>query len=232
MSRRYFLEASIVDSKTHLAGDEAKHLAKVLRARPGEQVTLFAGDGLEHLAQILSVGKSQIELGILSSEEVSRESPRFLRLAVALPKGDRQRFLIEKCVELGVSQIVPLVAARSVAQPSGKALQRCRRYVIESAKQCGRNQLLRIDEACTAEQFWNQETTGRRLVAHPYGEGLTKFNALSGEDEVTIAVGPEGGFTDDEIAGAQSAGWTLLHLGPRILRVETAAFCVAARLLD
>ncbi|MEO1973203.1 MAG: RNA methyltransferase PUA domain-containing protein [Pirellulaceae bacterium] len=66
MSRRYFLEASIVDSKTHLAGDEAKHLAKVLRARPGEQVTLFAGDGLEHLAQILSVGKSQIELGILS----------------------------------------------------------------------------------------------------------------------------------------------------------------------
>jgi 16S rRNA (uracil1498-N3)-methyltransferase len=155
-----------------------------------------------------------------------------LCLAIALPRGDRQRFLIEKCVELGVAQIVPLIAERSVAQPVGNALDRCRRYVIEASKQCGRNHLLRIEGACRANDFWNRETSRRRLIAHPYGEDLAECSALSDQTELTIAIGPEGGFADEEIACARDLGWSLLQLGPRILRVETAAFYVAARLLD
>jgi 16S rRNA (uracil1498-N3)-methyltransferase len=154
---------------------------------------------------------------------VDRELPFALTLGVALPKGDRQRWIVEKAVELGVTRLVPLITERSEKLGSEKLT----RYVIEASKQCGRNRLMEIAPA----QSWTDwlvsraETAPlpiRAWVAHPTGRGLTAAD-VSQPGPTLVAIGPEGGLTDEEVAEATGAHWELIGLGPRILRIETAA---------
>jgi 16S rRNA (uracil1498-N3)-methyltransferase len=165
----------------------------------------------------------------LARREVNRELSREFVLGVALPKGDRQRWLIEKAVELGVTRLIPLQTARGVAQPTDQALKRCRRTVIEASKQCGRNRLMDIAAAQPVTAFLAHAPQGLlRLVAHP-GPGARPLSHVLAEvplAPLVAAVGPEGGFTSAEIAAARD--WQLVSLGPRILRVETAAVALAA----
>ena len=102
-------------------------------------VTLWDGTGTECEAQVAEVSRHDITLRILRRSQVDRESPVLLTIAVALPKGNRQHFLIEKCVELGVHAVIPIETSFSVARPNDHVLARCRRYVLEASKQCGRN---------------------------------------------------------------------------------------------
>jgi 16S rRNA (uracil1498-N3)-methyltransferase len=251
MTDRYFVEPPITADRPVLAGPEAHHLIHVMRARPGERVVLFDGSGAEFPAVVERVGRAEVALAVLSRQEVDRELPVHLTLGVALPKGDRQKWLVEKAVELGVGRIVPLKTARAVAQPGQQALQRLRRTVIEASKQCGRNRLMEIVEP----QAWADFLSGSRdvpcrLLAHPHSAadatgdcpnfrptkmGLSpsevpqlSFRRPLAADCVLLAVGPEGGFTDEEVALAMAAGWRTVHLGPRILRVETAALLLVA----
>lgn len=229
MADRYFVDKSISADRVTLGGAEAHHLIHVMRATAGTRVTLFDGSGDEFMGAVARVGRSEVELAILAREPIDRELPFDLTLGVALPKGDRQKWLVEKAVELGVTRIVPLRTERAVAQPVEQALARLRRTVIEASKQCGRNRLLRIDEP----QSWPEFLEGAagaacRLLAHP-GHNNQAQRTLSTDDGAAIAaIGPEGGFTDDEVAPAASAGWQIVDLGPRILRVETAAILLAA----
>jgi 16S rRNA (uracil1498-N3)-methyltransferase len=241
MVDRYFSDEPISADHVTLAGPEAHHLIHVMRAAPGMQVTLFDGGGDEFTATIVRVGRSDVELSILARERVNRELPLDLTLGVALPKGDRQKWLVEKAVELGVARIVPLRTRRGVAQPVEQVLARLRRAVIEASKQCGRNRLLRID----SPQSWPDFVTGAagaacRLLAHPGGETASAIvlpahslpSGCKGEPilckMVFLAVGPEGGFDDEEVALAVAASWRPVDLGPRILRVETAAILLTA----
>jgi 16S rRNA (uracil1498-N3)-methyltransferase len=137
--------------------------------------------------------------------------------------------------------LVPLFTERGVAQPSAAALDRLRRSVIEASKQCGRNRLMQIAPAQLLSAWIAQSAMPsagalaggsppletRRLIAHPVGQPLASIN-LSQSLATYLAVGPEGGFTDDEVAAAQAATWQTVDLGPRILRVETAAAALAA----
>src|ERR1700759_1838130 len=118
MSDRFFISDPIRGDAVTLSGADAHHLAHVMRAEVGETVTLFDGSGSELLARIQSIGKREVELTIVERREVNRESATKLTLAVALPKGDRQRWLVEKAVELGVHALVPLETERGVAQPT------------------------------------------------------------------------------------------------------------------
>lgn len=229
MSQRFYVESLITSDRTRLDGAEAHHLIHVMRAKPGANVVLFDGSGQEFQAQIERVDRASVELRVLSSQSVDRESPRELTLAVALPKGDRQRWLIEKATELGVTRVVPLKTERGVAQPEDRALARLRRAVIEASKQCGRNVIMEIAPAAGLDSLL--ETTAHascRLIAHPCGESLPTPGLTS---PTVAAIGPEGGFTDAEVQRATSAGWQTVGLGPRILRLETAALMVAARLV-
>jgi 16S rRNA (uracil1498-N3)-methyltransferase len=175
-----------------------------------------------------SVGRSEVLVRVLARAHVDRELPRHLTLAVSLPKGDRQRWLVEKATELGVGRIVPLMTARSVAQPVATALARLRRAVIEASKQCGRNRLMEVAEAQKWSDFVRAAPTKAiRWIAHRSPTVDKPAIARAGED-VVVAIGPEGGFTDDEVAAALAAGWSQLDLGPRVLRVETAAIAIAA----
>jgi 16S rRNA (uracil1498-N3)-methyltransferase len=227
MADRYYLEQPITEQKALLDGAEAHHLIHVLRAKSGSRVTLFDGSGAEFTAEISKVSRSSVELDVIERLEIDRELPFDLTIAVALPKGDRQRWLVEKAVELGVGRIVPLRTERSVAQPVDKALTRLRRSVIEASKQCGRNRLLRIEPPQDWPDFVTAETSAScRLLAHPgCGEELP-CRQIS--EDVLLAIGPEGGFTDAEVELAVAAGWQPVSLGPRILRIETAAITLAA----
>ena len=109
MADRYFVESPIAGDQARLCGAESHHLAHVMRAKPLDEVVLFDGSGAEFLARVERVGRSEIELAVLSRAAVNREARTPLTLAVALPKGDRQRWLVEKAVELGVARLVPLV---------------------------------------------------------------------------------------------------------------------------
>ena len=151
MSDRYFVEQPITADRAMLVGPEAHHLIHVMRLRPGQQTTLFDGSGREFTALVKRVGRTEVELTITAQEEIDRELPLRLVLGVALPKGDRQKWLVEKAVELGVARLGALETARGVAQPVEQALGRLRRAVIEASKQCGRNRLLEI----AAPQRWS-----------------------------------------------------------------------------
>jgi len=156
-----------------------------------------------------------------------------LTLAVALPKGDRQKWLVEKATELGVTRLIPLVTERGVAQPTEAALERLRRSVIEASKQCGRNRLMEIGAPCAASECFAQASAEAiHIVADPTGESLVaqSWSRRAGTTATPMiaAVGPEGGFTPEEVAAAQVAGWRLVSLGSRVLRVETAAIALAA----
>jgi 16S rRNA (uracil1498-N3)-methyltransferase len=233
MADRYYCDVPITTDRAELKGPEAHHLLHVIRARVGDRVTLFDGSGCEFPAVVERLGRADVELAVLDRVAVDRELPMELVLAVALPKGERQKWLVEKVVELGVARLVPLVTARGVAQPWGQAVDRLRRGVIEASKQCGRNRLMEIGFPKAWPEFLDAtEQIPCRWLAHPHTAAGTVVGSGGGWDRggksITLAVGPEGGFTDEEVAAAVAAGWQTVDLGPRTLRVETAAIALAA----
>lgn len=230
MSQRYFVEVPIEDEHVELAGSEAHHLLHVMRCRLGEKVVLFDGRGAEFDATVTQLGRSVVRLMVIAKRLVDRELTVALHLGVALPKGDRQRWLIEKAVELGVTRLTPLVTTRGVAQPTETALERLQRAGIEAAKQCGRNRLMEIAEPIDLAAFCQRLPSDQtRWLAHVAGQPLGKQAFPSSlPASISAAVGPEGGFTDQEVQTACGLGWQAVTLGTRILRVETAAIALAA----
>jgi 16S rRNA (uracil1498-N3)-methyltransferase len=235
MADRYFVESPIEGSQARLVGGEAHHLAHVMRAKVGHEVTLFDGSGAEFPARVERIERAEIVLAVPERREVSRELPFELTLAVALPKGDRRRWLVEKAVELGVTRLLPLQVERAIGQDVGAA--RLRQTVIEASKQCGRNRLLEIAEPAPLAGVL--DGTGRdalRLIAHTDDDGgresLGEILARTPiPSRVALAIGPEGGFTDGELQMARADGWIAISLGPRILRVETAALAATATIV-
>jgi len=229
MDRRFFVDRPLGDGPAQLAGPEAEHLTKVLRAKPGDTVILFDGGGAEFTARVTRTGRGLVELALLARHEICRELATALTLGVALPKGERQRWLVEKAVELGVTRLVPLLTDRGVAEPGEAALARLNRYVIEASKQCGRNRLLEIAAPLSLAEYCRAASADAcRLVADfgPDAIPLARLPASDAPGGVWLAVGPEGGFTGEELAAA--AAWQRVSLGPRVLRVETAALALAA----
>jgi 16S rRNA (uracil1498-N3)-methyltransferase len=228
MGHRCYSETPIAGDRAELGGSEAHHLLHVLRAAPGTQVTLFDGSGCELDAEVTACRRSTVELAIHERREVDRELPFSLTLGVPLPKGDRQRWLVEKAVELGVTQLVPLHTERAVATGE-KAGDKLDRYVIEASKQCGRNRLMAIAAPQSWEDWLAAPADARRWVADPAGRLLvaTDLRSARTRTPALIAVGPEGGFTAAEVDAAEASGWDVVSLGPRILRIETAAMALA-----
>lgn len=222
MSDRFYLPTPPTDGHAVIDGPEAHHLLHVMRAQPGDEVTLFDGQGAEYTASVEKCGRSEVLLAVGERTEVDRELGVRITVGVALPKGDRQKWLVEKLTELGASRLVPLSTERSVADLKGKSLEKLRRGVIEASKQCGRNTLLQIDEPQPLAGFI-ASATGTRWIAHPSGDPL---GAQSVSDQVSLLIGPEGGFTDEEVAAAVEQGWQCVGLGPSILRIETAALAL------
>lgn len=229
MSERFYVSFPLAIGPIELEGAEAHHLANVSRLRAGERVILFNGDGSEFSAVIQNVAKKHVTLTIERQDSPNRERPHQLQIAVPLPKGDRGQFLVEKLTELGVTTYTPLQTARSVMHPSDAKMEKLERYVIEASKQCGRNTLMNIEPLAKWTTYATEERpSALKCIAHPGGISAGEFHKGAEGKNVAVAVGPEGGWTADEVAHALQHGWQIVDLGPRILRVETAALTVAA----
>ena len=227
MTHRFFVDTPISADRVRLPPGEAHHLAHVMRRQVGEEVLLFDGTGAEYTAEITSIRRSDVELRIVRRAEIDRELPLKVTLGVGLPKGDRQRWLIEKAVELGVDSLVPLETERGVAQPAPGAIERLGRFVIEASKQCGRNRLMQIAPARPLAKYLEEAPgTAARWLAHPGGSPLERY--ATHPAHICVAIGPEGGFSDREVELAHDGGWQMLDLGARTLRVETAALMLSA----
>ncbi|MCA9236663.1 MAG: 16S rRNA (uracil(1498)-N(3))-methyltransferase [Planctomycetales bacterium] len=226
MSRRVFSENPISPASVVAIGDsEAHHLLHVLRVKPGDALTLFDGAGGEFAGAVVGKSRNTVDVQVGERLPVERELPFALTLAAPLPKGDRARWLIEKAVEIGVARLVPLQTERSEAG-GAKGGDKLQRYIVEASKQCGRNRLLEIAPAAAWDEWLAAAAESRRWVAHPGGVALCE-TARQPLAPTLLAVGPEGGFTDAEIAAAVDAGWDVVGLGPQIMRIETAAIALA-----
>jgi 16S rRNA (uracil1498-N3)-methyltransferase len=227
MADRFFTPERLPPGPLVLQGDEAHHLANVRRFQPGERITLFNGDGCDYPAQVLHVQKKAVTVEVFSALPVNREVGFPLVVASALPKGDRADYLIEKLVEVGVTRFVPLITARSVVHPKESKGEKFQRAVIEASKQCGRNVLMTVDPPQKWTAFLQRlDLPALRYVLHTSATD-TALSVARNPAGVVLAVGSEGGFSPEEVM--QAEGWSVLSLGPRVLRIETAAVVAAAR---
>ena len=220
MADRFFTDKPLSLGEFILDGAEAHHLGTVRRFAVGDAVVLFNGDGAEYPAEIVEIGKKQAAFVIRERIEVSRELRFEVVVGSALPKADRFDFLLEKLVEAGATRFVPLITERSVVRPKGDKLGKWRRAVIEASKQCGRNKLMAIDNPLTLEQFLRSERTSQKWILDT---GLGLGSPKPGAADSAFAVGPEGGFTVEELVFALNHRWEPVGLGSRTLRTETAA---------
>lgn len=221
MADRFFTRDPIPTGDFVLSGPEAHHLHAVRRIGVGESIVLFNGDGREYPAEVIGAGKKAIQLIVGEPLRSNRERPFAPWIASAIPKGDRLDFLVEKLTELGAARFTPLVTERSAVRPRADVVEKYERMVIEASKQCGRNVLMAVDPPVSWAEFANRnDLPYRRLILHPNAE----IELKGSREPAAIAIGPEGGFSDGELA---VPGWTPVSLGPTVLRIETAAIAAA-----
>jgi 16S rRNA (uracil1498-N3)-methyltransferase len=231
MSERFFLATPPQGQSALLEGDEARHLARVLRAKVGDAVTLFDGRGRAWEAHVANLGRDRVTLDLGAALPATPPPAVPVTLAVALPKGDRQKWMVEKLTELGVARLVPLITTRGVAEATDAARIRLERGVIEACKQCGRDTLMEIGPATPLADLLAAPPSGTRtLLADPHGRPPEAALAAGPTAAIVVLVGPEGGFTAEEVTAAEAGGCERVTFGRHILRIETAAIAAAARL--
>ena len=214
-----------------LSRDESHHLTRVRRVGIGKTVEAFNGHGQAWLCTVQDDHKSLSVLQVIQESALSpAQSAPEICIGTAVPKGDRFDWIIEKATELGVARLIPLACHRSVVDPRSSKLERLRRSVIEACKQCGRNDLMTLDEQTPLADFLALPAPGDlALYADRGGRPMAQLASLkAAPGRIFVAIGPEGGWDDSERALFQSHGWHAVGLGPFILRVETAVVAAAA----
>jgi len=217
-------------STIRLSEAESRHAQASRRLRAGDEVTLFDGRGSEGIGHIKVIERHAVFVRVEAVKRREFDAPSAVTLAVAMPKGPRQDVLVEKCTELGAKAFWPITCERSIARPSEHRLVKLRRTAIEACKQSQRAWLPEIGSPATFSQVLQQNTNfAACIMAHLDGQPLS-CGAVAGHD-VLVLIGPEGGFTDEEVAAARAARFSTIRLGPTHLRTETAAIAATAQLL-
>ncbi|HAU1639140.1 TPA: 16S rRNA (uracil(1498)-N(3))-methyltransferase [Legionella pneumophila] len=209
-----------------LSPEAGQHVGVVLRMEQGEQLTLFNGDNREFAASIEKVKKKQVFVRVASVLEVNRESPLKIHLAQALSKGDRMEMVMQKSAELGVACITPIITERCQVkidkEKMAKKMHQWLNIIIGACEQCGRNQIPELLQPVYLDQFVREAKEHLKLILHPAFSKTWRDYPVQPPD-VALIIGPEGGFSDEEITLTSGYGFLPLSLGPRVLRTETAA---------
>jgi 16S rRNA (uracil1498-N3)-methyltransferase len=208
-------------------------MQRVLRLRVGDTVDIFDGTGKEYHGEITRQGRQAVTVGILETTMPDRESPLTVILGQSLIKGDKMDFVIQKATEMGVSEVIPFVSSRSITRLDGSRMDhrvdRWRKIAVESSKQCGRVIPMKVDSVLTFDESLQRASGGvQRLIL--WEGGRSRLKALlrkkdqgsAGFQSVYFLVGPEGGFSHEEVRQAEAARFMPVGLGSRILRAETA----------
>ena len=219
-----------------IVGEDAKHISFSLRMRVGEHLTVCDGNGTDHECEIVFMDGQCVRLSVLSSHPTETEPPIAIRLYQSVPKGDKFEYIVQKAVELGVSEIVPVYSSRCIVKPDPKSedkkLARLSKIAAEAAKQCGRGRIPRLLPYVTyAEAVRACGENAFICYENERSYSLKQFLAdLPETKTLSFFVGPEGGYSEKEIALAAENGIPAVELGPRILRCETASGFVLSSL--
>lgn len=237
MNRFYISKEQIDHDHAFISGDDAKHISSVLRLKSGDHVILCNGECTDFDACIEQAEKSRVTFRLISSSVCESEPKTKITLYQGLPKAGKLESIIQKSVELGVSEIVPFAAKRSVVRISKKdfslKLARYQRIAYEAAKQCGRGNIPRVCDCIETEEI-DPSKFDLFLLPYEAERDITLKKVLKSAkrtNTVGVAIGPEGGFDLAEAAFLQKNGALSVTLGKRILRTETAGPAVLAMLL-
>lgn len=221
---RFFVRGPLLTGATILLEKQvSQHINSVLRLGLSQQITLFNGQGGEFEAEITGLEGKQVSARVGIFSPINRESPLIARVAIAMAKGDRMDYAIQKVTELGATRISPLFTKRSeVKLNEARAIKKLSHWqgiIISACEQSGRNLLPVIDSPETFTELIDSEPVGMRLILCP---GAPLISQGTSPNQVTLVTGPEGGFTESETELAQSRGFSPTGFGPRIMRAETA----------
>ena len=233
---RFFVE-SVESDRVTVAGQDAAHIRRALRMRVGEEITLCDGNGTDAFGEIAAFGDDTVEVAVRERHPSVSEPTIAVTLYQGLPKGDKLEWIIQKAVELGVTTVVPVETARSVATMAGDAAKaakkaaRWQKIAEEAAGQSGRGRLPRVESPLTWKQALSR-MAGERLIVLYEGGGQPLSALVSRETrQVSLLVGPEGGWAPEEIETLTQLGAQAATLGKRILRCETAPLAALAAVM-
>lgn len=224
---RFFVE-NVESDTVEINGEDARHIALSLRMKNGEHLVLCDGNGREADAVITEAFPESVVLNIVERRNSSAEPETEVVLYQALPKFDKLEYIVQKSVELGVSKIVPFLSSRCISRPDEKTmkkkLERLRKISDEAAKQSGRGKLPEIGELLSFKNAVLEMSKAETpiLFFEHANYPLSEVMQNRAVGKITVMVGSEGGFSDDEAAFAVEHGVLSVSLGPRILRCETA----------
>lgn len=225
----------IIDDK-----EDVKHIAKVLRLAEGEGIEVCDGHHYAYIGEIIAATKSEVKVSIIDKYRSKTEANISVTLYQGIPKSAKMDLIVQKCTELGVNEIVPLMTQRTIVQlkdkkSEEKKVERWQKIADEAAKQCKRGVLPTVGMPITFEQMLNSMAQ-YDLVVMPYEKegtvGLKSIAKINDDlKKIAIIIGPEGGFEEDEVRAAEDVGVVPITLGPRILRTETAGFVTLSILM-
>lgn len=241
MPRIFLPPERLTDEKIIITDEQARYLSLVLRVQPGDPVIIFDGSGYKYSCRVLQSRKKEVVVERVTKEPYSVESPVRITLAQGLPKADKMDLIVQKSTELGVSKIIPLVTERSQVRHTHR-IDRWRKIALAASQQCGRDKVPVITDPESLGDYLSEQLTplaqgyiedikGVKLdrqalivLSEEYGQRDLKrtLAGLKDAGQVSLLVGPEGGFTKDEVSAAVGKGFIEASLGPRILRTETA----------
>lgn len=232
---RFHCPQPLVVGDTIALPDPVAHHAWVVRLQPGAELTLFNGDGGEYLAQLAAVEKKSASALILAFVPRDRELPYEITLAQALPEASKMDWIIEKAVEMGVAAIQPLAAQRCVVRLAGERAEKRQAHwqgvIVAASEQSGRNRLTRLAALDSFNGWIGQNDMHKRILLTPRAsQSLPDWARHQPPQALTLLVGPEGGYTEQEEDAAIARGAIALSVGPRVLRTETAAIAAVAAL--
>ena len=253
--RRFFVDPALIGTEEAvLEGAVARQISKVLRLKVGDAIALLDGLGNAYAAEITAMSASAVKARILGRESNLNEPKLKLTLASCMPKSDRMELIVQKCTELGISEIALVQSERTVARPDedrqGRRLVRLRRIATEAAEQCGRSKVPGIRGTLGfAELVKMVPRFDLAIVAWEEEDGLSLREALRGVsgfppsarsgsnpetpgvESALIVIGPEGGLTEREVEALKAAGAISVSLGPRLLRTDTAGIAACAAVM-
>lgn len=232
MTRIFLPPEKLSSNHIHITGEQAHYLSLVLRLAPGELLTVFDGHGYRYECKTVSVHRKGVIAEVIKKDSYSTESPITVILAQGIAKGDKMDFIVQKSTETGVSKIVPLITERSQVRHTGK-IERWRKIALSASQQSGRSRVPDIEEPVYFREFLKnanvERSPGLIFSEEQKGKSLKEIlETFRDIKTIMLIIGPEGGFSHEEVELAAGKGFAVVSLGPRILRTETAPIAAAS----
>ncbi|SFB24686.1 16S rRNA (uracil1498-N3)-methyltransferase [Acetitomaculum ruminis DSM 5522] len=231
---------NILDDSIIITGDDVNHIKNVLRMKPGTKIRISNKEDIDYICKISDISDEKIMVDIIEKDEKGTELPARVHLFQGLPKGDKMETVIQKCIELGVYEIIPVSMNRSIVKlDEKKKANKVKRYNAISqaaAKQSKRRIIPEVKNVMNfKEALEYSKNYSHHILPYENEEGMTRtkeiFSSIKEDEDIAVFIGPEGGFDESEVELAKEYGCICVTLGKRILRTETAGMAVMAMLM-